>query len=135
MDNLQGIQGVVVYLDDALIMGKMEQEHLATLDTVLSRLKTAGLRLNKTKCSLMTESVQYLGHTIDSKGLHPIAEKVTAIRDAPILKNVTQMKAYLGLITYYGRFIPNLSHVLFPLYRLLRRDKHWRWTKKENKAF
>ena len=136
MDNLlQGIQGVVVYLDDILITRKTEQEHLATLDTVLSRLKTAGLRLNKTKCSLMTESVQYLGHTIDSKGLHLIAEKVTAICDAPIPKNVTQLKAYLGLITYYGHFIHNLPHVLFPLYRLLRRDKHWRWTKKENKAF
>ena len=56
----------------------MEQEHLATLDTVLSRLKMAGLKLKKTKYSLMTESVKYLGHTIDSKGLHPISKKVTA---------------------------------------------------------
>ena len=116
-------------------MGKTEQEHLATLDTVMSRLKMAGLRFNKTKCSLMTESVQYLGHTIDSKGLHLIAEKVTAICDAPIPKNVTQLKAYLGLITYYGHFIHNLSHVLFPLYRLLRRDKHLRWTKRRTKSF
>ena len=136
MDNLlQVIQGVVVYLDDVLITRKTEQEHLATVDTVLSKLKTAGLRLNKTKCSLMTELVQYLGHLIDSKGLHPIAENVTAIGDAPTPKNVTQLKAYLGIITYYGHFISNLSHVLFPLYRLLRRDKDWRWTKKENKAF
>ena len=98
----------------------MEQEHLATLDTVLSRLKMAGLKLKKTKYSLMTESVKYLGHTIDSKGLHPISKKVTAICEASTPKNVTQLKAYLGLITYYGCFI---------------RHKHWRWTEKENKSF
>ena len=96
-----------------MITGKTEQEHLATLDTVLSKLKMDGLRLKKTKCSFMTDSVQYLGHTVDSKGLHPIAEKVSAIREALATKNVTQLKAYLGLITYYARFTPNLSHILF----------------------
>ena len=106
MDNLlQGIQGVVVYLDDVLIMGKTEQEHLATLDTVLSRLKMDGLRLKKTKYSFMTESVQYLGHMIDSKSLHPIAEKVTAIHEAPTPKECHPIES-----------LPGTNNILWTLY-------------------
>ena len=83
----------------------------------------------------MEKSVTYLGHTIYANGLHPITEKVEAIKEAPRPRNVSQLKSYLGLITYYGKFLPSISHILFPLYRLLRRNTHWRWAVSEEEAF
>ena len=132
---LSDLPGVIVYLDDVLITGKTNEDHMRSLDTVLTRIQEAGLLLKKEKCLFMEKSVMYLGHTIDANGLHPITEKVEAIKEAPRPKNVSQLKSYLGLITYYGRFLPNISHILFPLYRLLRRNTRWRWAVSEEEAF
>ena len=68
---LQAIPGVVFYLDDILITGRNEQEHLSNLDKVLTKLEEAGLGLNKDKCRFMQAEVVYLGHVIDRTGLHP----------------------------------------------------------------
>ena len=70
---------VVVYLDDILISGKSESEHMATLEAVLQRLEGAGLHLKREKFTFLVPSVTYLGYTIDSQGLHPVSEKVRAI--------------------------------------------------------
>ena len=94
-----------------------------------------GLHLSKDKCWFMAPSFEYLGYKIDAHGLHPLPEKVWAIKKAPKPKNTTELKAYLGLLMYYGRFLPNLSTVLSPLYRLLRQDVCWRWTSKQTSAF
>ena len=136
MENLlQDIPGVVVYIDDVLITGPDESGHIAALEEVLRRMEQAGLRLSKGKCLFMAPSVEYLGYKIDAEGLHPLPEKVRAIERAPKPRNTTELKAYLGLLTYYGRFLPNLSTVLSPLYRLLRQDVCWRWTSKQQRAF
>ncbi len=131
----QDIPNVVVYLDDVLISGKTEEEHLITLELVLAKLQLAGLHLKREKCVFFQESVEYLGHKIHAQGLNPIQEKVTAIEEAPAPQNLSQLKAYLGLLTYYGRFLTNLSHVVFPLYRLLRKDTRWKWKLQEEKTF
>ena len=68
---LQGIKGVLVYIDDILITGPTIEEHLSTLDKVLEKLGGANLRLNKPKCFFLQPSIEYLGHIIDKDGLHP----------------------------------------------------------------
>jgi len=76
MENLlQGIPNAIVCIDDILVSGASEAEHLAVLGKVLSRLKEAGLRLKKHKCVFMTTSVAFLGHKIDAQGLHPLESK------------------------------------------------------------
>ena len=132
---LQGIPNVIVYIDDILITGATEDEHLKTLSLVLERLERAGFRARKAKCSFMQPSVTYLGHRIDQHGLHPLKEKVQAVQDAPSPSSVTQLRAYLGLLTYYSKFLPNMASVLAPLYKLLRKDTPWKWTEAEEKAF
>ena len=72
---LQGIPKTSVYIDDILVTGKNHAEHLKNLESVLSRLRGSGLRLKRNKCSFMKSSVTYLGHVIDSKGVHPSPEK------------------------------------------------------------
>ena len=99
MENLlQSLPHVVVYIDDILVTGDSNESHLANLREVLVRLEDAGLRLKKNKCVFMAPSVTYLGHKIDGEGLHPIAEKVKAVNDAPNPRNVQELKSYLGLL-------------------------------------
>ena len=136
MENLlKGIPGVVVYLDDILITGPTPEAHLRALDEVLRRLAKAGMRANQGKCRFLAPAVDYLGHRIDNQGLHPIVEKVEAIRDAPVPTNVSELRLYQGLLTYYSKFLPNMSTVLAPVYRLLRKDVKWSWKEEQRKAF
>ena len=136
MDNLlQGLEHVVVYIDDILITGRTEEEHLRTLGKVLQILEEAGMRLKKEKCVFMVPRVEYLGHSISKEGLQPTADKVRAITEAPHPTNVSELKAFLGLINYYGKFMQNLSTVLAPLYTLLKKKTPWRWQADQEKAF
>ena len=132
---LQGIANVVVYLDDILITGSTDEEHLGTLEEVLTRMEQAGLRLKKSKCAFMVDSVTYLGHKIDANGLHPVEKKLEAVQRAPKPRNVSELKSYLGLLTYYGKFLPNLATTLAPLYKLLRGSVQWHWSGEQDKAF
>ena len=70
----------------------------------------------------MADSVEYLGHTVDANCLHATSDKLKAIIDAPTPKNVTELRSFLGLLNYYGRFIPNLTTMIHPLNELLRKD-------------
>jgi len=132
---LQGIDGVVVYLDDILVTGRTDEEHLATLEKVLDRMEQAGLRLKRSKCAFMASSVVYLGHRVDAEGLHRNPDKVEAVVQAPRPRSVSELKAYLGPLSYYGRFLPNLSTVLAPLYALLKRNTPWSWDERSEGAF
>ena len=102
---LQEIPGVVVYLDDILITGRNEQEHLSNLGKVLMKLEEARLRLNKDKCWFMQPEVVYLGQVIDKTGLHLDKGRIQAIMEAPRPQNVTELKVYLGLLSYYDEFV------------------------------
>lgn len=111
---LRGIPMVVVYLDDILVSGEDEADHLKNLDEVLSRLEEVDLRLKRGKCAFMQKEGEYLGHRVDAQGLHLVEKKVKAIMDAPAPTNVTELKAYLGLVNYYNKFLPNLATLLAP---------------------
>ena len=132
---LRGIPGVVVYLDDILITAPTDEEHVATVAVVLERLKEAGLRLKKEKCVFLAHSVINLGHVIDSQGLNPVQEKIQAIQEAPQPTNVGKLKSYLGLLSYYSKFLRNLSTTLAPLYKLLKHDEPWQWTEEQSQTF
>ena len=125
----------IVYLDDTLVTGATDEEHVKTLSLVLKRLEQAGFKARKAKCKFMKLSVTYLGHKIDQQGIHPLKEKAQAVQDAPSPKNVSELKSYLGLLIYYSKFLPNMADVLAPLYKLLRNEVRWRWTDQEEKAF
>ena len=132
---LQGIPGVCSYLDDILVTGKTETEHLDNLGAVLRKLKSAGMRLKKEKCHFMMSEVEYLGHKLSSKGLQPADDKVKAISQAPSPINISQLKSFLGLVSYYSKFLPNTATTLAPLYKLLHKDTAWTWGREQQQAF
>ena len=119
MENLlQGIPWVSIYLDDILITGPTNAEHLATLNKVL---KAAGFRLKQQKCAFLLPAVEYLGHKISAKGIQPTEEKVRAIKEAPSPSDKAKLRSFLELVNYYVQFLPHLASVLAPLYNLLQK--------------
>ena len=85
-----------MYLDDILVTGSSRAEHLATLEEVLIQFEKAGMQLKKSKCKFMMPEIEYLGHV-----LKPSDAKVRAISPT----NLSELKAFLGLVNYYGKFL------------------------------
>ena len=134
-DLLKGVPGVLCYLDDILVCGSTEGEHLERLKVVLAKLQEAGLRLRLDKCSFKVAQVSYLGYVIDASGIHPAKDKVRAIVEAPVPKDKKQLQSYLGIFNFYRRFVSNCSTILEPLNMLLRDGVDWKWTEDQDNAF
>ncbi|XP_054272899.1 uncharacterized protein K02A2.6-like [Macrosteles quadrilineatus] len=132
---LQGIPGVQCFFDDIIIQGKTEEELLTRLRTVLERMRSKNLRLNRDKCKFFQTSIQYLGHTIDAQGLHKTKEKISAIMNSKQPENVNELRKFLGLANYYNKFIKSLATILYPLNELLRNGKKYIWTTKCEESF
>ena len=93
------------------------------------------MRLKRKKCAFLLKSVSYLGHVISAEGLHTAESKVKAVVDAPDPRNLSELRSSLGMVNYYGKFLPNLATTLSPLYHLLRQTTTWHWGLKQKRAF
>lgn len=105
------------------------------LEEVLKRLKSHNLRVNREKCVFFQHSVSYLGHVVDAEGIHPMQEKCEAIAKAAVPTTVTELRSFLSLLTYYGKFIPNLSTLIAPMTVLLQKYVKWEWSPLCQKSF
>lgn len=129
-----GQPGIFCFVDDILVAGKDEAQHLERLKLVLETLRKTGLRIRKDKCQFAVASVEYLGFKVDEHGIHKTPGKVRATREAKTPENVDELKSFLGLITFYNKFIPNLATLAHPLYNLLKQDTEWNWDEECNHA-
>ena len=135
MDRLtQDLPGVATYMDDILVSGADAESHLSNLRGLLQRLDAKGLRCRKEKCVFAQESIEYLGYVLSKEGISK-GPKVDAVTNMPNPENVSELRAFLGQVQFYGKFLPNLSTVLEPLYRLTKKDIPWCWSTKEEAAF
>ncbi|XP_049271651.1 uncharacterized protein K02A2.6-like [Rhipicephalus sanguineus] len=131
---LAGLVGAQAYLDDVLISEKSSDSG-ERLKNVLERFRERGVKLRHDKCKLRSPAVTYLGHRIDRDGLHPTEKNLDAIMQAQSPRNVTELRSFLGMITFYARFLPNMSTTLFPLYQLLEKNARWHWEQPQELAF
>jgi len=133
---LMGIERVQVYYDDILIAGRTEKEHVKLLDQVMTRLENYGLRLNEQKCMFFRESVEYLDMVIDQNGIAPISSKIEKVVSTPKPKDVTQLRSYVSMLSYYSRYLKNLAQEIAPLTNMLAGKKtQLDWSKEAEEAF
>lgn len=117
---LAGLLGKIcyVYLDDIIIYGNSLEEHLEDLKTVFQRVRAAGLKLKPSKCQFLKPEVKYLGHIVSAEGVRPDPAKIACVRDFPAPQNKTEVRRFLGLMTYYRRHVPHFAEVARPLTQL-----------------
>lgn len=124
----EGIEGVQIYIDDILVVGKDKEEHDQRLRQVLERAKENGVKFNKKKCNLEAKEVRFMGHILTKEGIRVDEDRVEAIRRIPTPKTVTELQRFLGMVTYVSRFIPNLSEMSVNLRNICKKDVVWDWS-------
>ena len=135
---LEGLlfKGVVVYLDDILIYGKNIEEHNQRLSEVFKRIRDAGLKINPEKCEFAKKELQFLGHTINEKGIQTNRKKIEEIEKAIPPTCSKQLRSFLGLTNYYRRFIKDYAKIAAPLYAATTGcEKDISWSKACDESF
>ena len=118
----------LIYLDDIIVHGESFEAMLTNLDTVLSKLQEAGLKLKPRKCQLFKKEVEYLGHIVSASGIKTDPKKIQAVREWPEPNNVTELRSFIGLCSYYRRFILGFADTAKPLHRLTSKGEPFVWT-------
>ena len=128
-------KSVLIYLDDIICFSETLEEHLQLLQEIFDILHKANLKLKAVKCKFAVDKVKYLGHIVSSEGLKPDDTKLQAIKDYPPPKNLKQVRAFVGLCSYYRRFVPNFSKYSSCLTNLTRKDTPFVWSPECQKNF
>ncbi|CAM4558045.1 unnamed protein product [Caretta caretta] len=127
---LKNQHGVQCYLDDIIMFGNTSEEHDNNLQSVLNCLSKAGLKLNRSKCKFRQTELSFLGHTISQAGLKPDPDHILAISNAPPPTDLQTLHSFLGLTSWYAKFISSYASVIEPLRELLRRSSTLVWTRR-----
>lgn len=130
-----GLDGVIVYLDDAVVFGTTVEEHDRRLAALLKRFAEYNILLNEEKCVYSTECLEFLGHQLSVQGVKPTESRILAIQNFREPQNLSELRSFLGLVCYVGRFVPNLASLTDPLRQLLRSKGSFEWTCKQTSAF
>ncbi|GJZ24807.1 putative reverse transcriptase domain-containing protein [Tanacetum coccineum] len=126
---------VIVFIDDILVYSKDKEEHGRHLKIILELLKKEQLYAKFSKCDFWLDSVQFLGHVIDRSGVHVDPAKIEAIRNWAALTTPTKVRQFLGLASYYQRFIEGFLLISKPLTKLTQKNKTFKWGSEEEEAF
>ena len=134
---LQGLNWkfLLCYMDDILIFSSSFEEHLNHLDQVFEKLREANLTLKPSKCKFATDRVLYLGHYLSQQGIEVNDRKIEAVKSYPKPTTLKKLRGFLGLCSYYRRFIKDFAKIASPLYKLLKKDAKFEWTANQEDAF
>jgi hypothetical protein len=116
---------VFVYLDDIIVASPSFDTHLQHLAEVFRRLREANLRLNAEKCHFCRGELRYLGHIINRDGIHTDPAKISAITQWPTPTTVRKIRQFIGMASWYRRFVKNFSTLSAPLTRLTGKNALW----------
>lgn len=132
---LAGLKDEAVYLDDIVIGGTDEHTHMENLRAVLAKLQEYGFKIRPEKCNFFQKQIKYLGHILDRDGQRPDPATIEAIVKMPSPKNPAEVRSFLGAINYYGKFVPQMRNLRYPLDELLKKDGQWYWSPECQIAF
>ncbi|GBG84966.1 hypothetical protein CBR_g39429 [Chara braunii] len=126
---------VIVYMDDILVYSSSYEGHVQHIEWTLHALRDAGFKVSLEKCQFFLTTISFLGHVLTDQGFRPEPQKVAAVRDAPVPTTITQVRAFLGLASYYRRFIKGFAAIAGTLTNLLKKDQPLIWTPECDQAF
>ena len=125
----------LAYLDDLIVHAESFELEMQRLRDVFDRLRAAKLKLSPKKCHLFQKKVTFLGHVVDAEGISTDPEKIATVRDWPVPRSVKELRSFLGLASYYRRFIDSFAQICRPLYRLTETGRCFRWNEDCDEAF
>eukprot|EP00742_Colponemidia_sp_Colp-10_P010829 GILJ01011943.1.p1 GENE.GILJ01011943.1~~GILJ01011943.1.p1 ORF type:complete len:1522 (-),score=171.97 GILJ01011943.1:111-4676(-) len=125
----------LVYIDDIIIYSRSFDQHLRDLQSVFSRLGDYGLLLKLKKCFFAKSRLRYLGHVISKEGIAADPDKISAVKLMPPPRDVTGIRRFLGMASYYRRFIRGFSSIAQPLTSLTRKDSLFCWSPECQRSF
>ena len=125
----------IAYLDDIIIFSKTPQEHLSHICMVFEKLRAVNLSMKKSKCNFFSKEIQYLGHILSTTGIRPLPSKTHAIQHMSSPTMPKQVRAFLGLVGYYWKFIKGFAKIAKPLTLLTRQQVKFKWTSDHQVAF
>ena len=128
-------KSTLCYLDDVVIVSDTFSSHMSDLTELFNRFRSAGLKLNPSKCMFSQKECVYLGHMISKDGLSPPPDRVQAIQNYTAPTTVKELRRFLGLVGWFRKFIPNFASVADPLYFLLKKGVRYTWTNEHQCAF
>uniref|UniRef100_A0A9J8C3Q9 ribonuclease H n=1 Tax=Cyprinus carpio carpio TaxID=630221 RepID=A0A9J8C3Q9_CYPCA len=131
---IDGVDGVLCHADDVLVIGKDRAEHDDRLHRVLQKFREAGLTLNE-KCPFALTEIRFLGHVINSQGIRADPGKIKAILEMPAPKDVADVRRFMGMVNFVGKFSPRLPDLTKPIRDLLKTENSWTWGAPQQKAF
>ena len=134
---LSGLQwsACLVYLDDVIILGRNFQNHLNNLMQVFNRIREAGLKIKPSKCAFLKKTVTYLGHLVSEKGIATDPSKIDKVSNWPTPTSRKELQQFLGLASYYRRFVKDFSKICYPLHRLTEKNTPFAWSHQCQEAF
>ena len=128
-------QIAVLYLDDIIVYSSTFDEHLRHLGMVFDRLDEANLKLKAKKCNFFCKEVAFLGYMVSKDGVKTDPAKITAIANFKVPTTVTELRSFLGLASYYRRYVKNFALIAKCLYELTSPGRKWNWTEACEKSF
>lgn len=129
------INYIVIYMDDILIPASKFEEGLSRLEEVLKVLSEAGLTLKLKKCNFFQKEVDFLGFHVSGEGIRPGSRKTIAISNFPVPRNIHEVRRFIGLASFFRRFIKDFALLACPLTNLLKSKFEFKWTDEQAKAF
>ena len=125
----------VTYFDDIIVHGNNFDDVLNGLDTALSRLYSAGLTLNLRKCQFFRKQVTFLGHVVSKDGMATDPVKIQKVREWPEPRTAKELSSFLGLASYFRKYVKDFAQISAPLFRLTARDIQFQWTEEAQRTF
>lgn len=132
---LKDIEEVTVFIDEMKVATRSKERHLQVLKMIFERLAKYNVRINVDKCEFLKDEISYCVYVIGKDGIRKEQVKMEAVQKLPRPSNVVELRAFLGLINCYGKFIENLSSIVKPLNTLLKKDTKFKWTNDCERAF